>query len=158
MVQADASDGSGKSQTISHDSHNNKLSDNTFDIQRESRVLLKLEISNMNKPVPVLKSKVGSQSQEKSHRGVSSRDQLKIILLMSASRADKDLTGGTQQNSEMYMSPKMATRNSMSLCYIIVLPCCTKFHEPNVVLEYAHFETNIIAMKALPSNTPIFNI
>ena len=60
VVQADASDGSGKSQNISHDSHNNKLSDNTFDIQRESRVLLKLEISNMNKPVPVLKSKVGS--------------------------------------------------------------------------------------------------
>ena len=60
----------------------------------------------MNKSVPVLKSKVGCQSQEKSHKGVSQRDQLKIILLMSASRADKDLTGGTQQKSEMYTSPK----------------------------------------------------
>ena len=29
-----------------------------------------------------------------------------------------------------------------------VLPCCTKFHEPHVVLEYAHFLNNINAMKA----------
>ena len=39
-----------------------------------------------------------------------------------------------------------------------VLSCCTKFHEPHVVSEYAHFENNIIAMKALPSDTPIINI
>ena len=39
-----------------------------------------------------------------------------------------------------------------------VLPCCTKFQEPHVVLEYAHIQSNIIAMKALPSDTAIFNI
>ena len=39
-----------------------------------------------------------------------------------------------------------------------VLSCCTKFHEPHVVLEYAHFKNNIIAMKALPSDTPTINI
>ena len=39
-----------------------------------------------------------------------------------------------------------------------VLSCCTKFHEPHVVSEYAHFQNNIIAMKALPSDIPIINI
>ena len=39
-----------------------------------------------------------------------------------------------------------------------VLPCCTKFHEPHVVLEYAHFPNIIIAMKALPYDTRLINI
>ena len=39
-----------------------------------------------------------------------------------------------------------------------VLSCCKKFHEPHVVSEYAYFLNNIIAMKALPSDTPIINI
>ena len=36
---------------------------------------------------------------------------------------------------------------------LAVLPHSTKFHEPHVVLEYAHFSNNIIAMKSLPSGT-----
>ena len=36
-----------------------------------------------------------------------------------------------------------------------ILLCFTKFHEPYVVLEYAHFSNNIIAMKTPSSHTPI---
>ena len=39
-----------------------------------------------------------------------------------------------------------------------VLPYCTEFHKPHVVLDYAYLSNNIIAMKALPSATLIINI
>ena len=53
ISQVDGSDVTGKSENISHNSHNSKLTENAFDIQHESHNSLKLETSNMDKFIPV---------------------------------------------------------------------------------------------------------
>ena len=105
VSQVDGSDATGKSENISHNSHNSKFTDNTFDIQNESHNSLKLETSNMDKLIPIRKSTVKNSSEERSHRGAFPRDQMKNVCfhcrkhghfayecpgLCPPSRADKD--------------------------------------------------------------------
>ena len=104
VSQVDGSDVTGKSENISHNSHNSKFTDNTFDIQHESHNSLKLETSNMDKSMPV-KMSMKNSSEEQSHRGAFPRDQMKNVCfhcrkhghfayecpdLCPPSRADKD--------------------------------------------------------------------
>ena len=104
VSQVDGSDVTGKSENISHNSHNSKFTDNTFDIQHESHNSLKLETSNMDKSIPV-KMSMKNTSEERSHRGVFPHDQMKNVCfhcrkhghfayecpdLCPSSRADKD--------------------------------------------------------------------
>ena len=62
VSQVDGSDVTGKSENISHNSHNSKFTDNTFDIQHESHNSLKLETSNMDKSIPIKKSTMKNPS------------------------------------------------------------------------------------------------
>ena len=104
VSQVDGSDVTGKSENISHNSHNSKFTDNTFDIQHETHNSLKLETSNMDKSIPV-KMSMKNSSEERSHRGAFPRDQMKNVCfhcrkhghfayecpdLCPPSRADKD--------------------------------------------------------------------
>ena len=104
VSQVDGSDVTGKSENISHNSHNSKFTDDTFDIQHESHNSLKLETSNMDKSIPV-KMSMKNSSEERSHKGVFPRDQMKNVCfhcrkhghfayecpdLCPPSRADKD--------------------------------------------------------------------
>ena len=104
VSQVDGSDVTGKSENISHNSHNIKFTDNTFDIQHETHNSLKLETSNMDKSIPV-KMSMKNSSEERSHRGAFPRDQMKNVCfhcrkhghfayecpdLCPPSRADKD--------------------------------------------------------------------
>ena len=104
VSQVDGSDVTGRSENISHNSHNSKFTDNTFDIQHESHNSLKLETSNMDKSIPV-KMSMKNHSEEQSHRGALPRDQMKNVCfhcrkhghfayecpdLCPPSRADKD--------------------------------------------------------------------
>ena len=104
VSHVDGSDVTGKSENISHNSHNSKFTDNTFDIQHESLNSLKLETSNMDKSIPV-KMPMKNSSEERSHRGAFPRDQMKNVCfhcrkhghfayecpdLCPPSRADKD--------------------------------------------------------------------
>ena len=104
VSQVDGSDVTGKSENISHNSHNRKFTDNTFDIQHETHNSLKLETSNMDKSIPV-KMSMKNSSKERSHRGAFPRDQMKSACfhcwkhghfayecpdLCPLSRADKD--------------------------------------------------------------------
>ena len=104
VSQVDGSDVTGKSENISHNSHNRKFTDNTFDIQHETHNSLKLETSNMDKSIPV-KMSMKNSSEERSHRGAFPRDQMKSVCfhcrkhghfayecpdLCPPSRADKD--------------------------------------------------------------------
>ena len=104
VSQVDGSDVTGKSENISHNSHNSKFTDNTFDIQHETHNSLKLETSNMDKSIPV-KMSMKNSSEERSHRGAFPRDQMKDVCfhcrkhghfayecpdLCPPSRADKD--------------------------------------------------------------------
>ena len=105
VSQVDGSDVTGKSENISHNSHNSKFTDNTFDIQHESHNSLKLETLNMDKLIPIKKSTMKNSSEERSHRGAFPRDQMKSVCfhcrkhghfayecpdLCPPSRADKD--------------------------------------------------------------------
>ena len=105
VSQVDGSDVTGKSENISHNSHNSKFTDNTFDIQHESHNSLKLETSNMDKSIPIKKSTMKNPSEERSHMGAFPRDQMKNVCfhcrkhghfayecpdLCPPSRADKD--------------------------------------------------------------------
>ena len=105
VSQVDGSDVTGKSENISHNSHNSKFTDNTFDIQHESHNSLKLETSNMDKLIPIKKSTMKNSCEERSHRGAFPRDQMKNVCfhcrkhghfayecpdLCPLSRADKD--------------------------------------------------------------------
>ena len=78
VSQVDGSDVTGKSENISHNSHNSKFTDNTFDIQHESHNSLKLETSNMDKSIPV-KMSMKNSSEKRSHRGAFPRDQMKNV-------------------------------------------------------------------------------
>ena len=104
VSQVDGTDVTGKLENISHNSHNSKFTDNTFDIQHESHNSLELETSNMDKSIPV-KMSMKNSSEERSHKGVFPRDQMKNICfhcrkhghfayecpdLCPPSRADKD--------------------------------------------------------------------
>ena len=104
VSQVDGSDVTGKLENISHNSHNSKFTDNTFDIQHESHNSLKMETSNMDKSIPV-KMSMKNSSEERSHRGAFPRDQMKNACfhcrklghfayecpdLCPPSRADKD--------------------------------------------------------------------
>ena len=104
VSQVDGSDVTGKSENISHNSHNSKFTDNTFDIQHKSHNSLKLETSNMDKSIPV-KMSMKNPSEERSHRGAFQHDQMKNVCfhcrkhghfayecpdLCPPSRADKD--------------------------------------------------------------------
>ena len=104
VSQVDGTDVTGKLENISHNSHNSKFTDNTFDIQHESHNSLKLETSNMDKSIPV-KMSMKNSSDERSHRGAFPRDQMKNVCfhcrkhghfayecpdLCPPSRADKD--------------------------------------------------------------------
>ena len=95
----------GKSENISHNSHNSKFTDNTFDIQHESHNSLKLETSHMDKLIPIKKSTMKNPSEERSHMGAFPRDHMKNVCfhcrkhghfayecpdLCPPSRADKD--------------------------------------------------------------------
>ena len=99
------SDVTGKSENISHNSHNSKFADNTFDIQHESHNSLKLETSHMDKLIPIKKSIMKNPSEERSHMGAFPRDRMKYVCfhcrkhghfayecpdLCPPSRADKD--------------------------------------------------------------------
>ena len=105
VSQVGGSDVTGKSENISHNSHNSKFTDNTFDIQHESHNSLKLETSNMDKLIPIKKSTMKNSCEERSHRGAFPRDQMKNACfhcrklghfayecpdLCPPSRADKD--------------------------------------------------------------------
>ena len=105
VSQVGVSDVTGKSENISHNSHNSKFTDNTFDIQHESHNSLKLETSNMDKLIPIKKSTMKKSCEERSHRGAFPRDQMKNVCfhcrkhghfayecpdLCPLSRADKD--------------------------------------------------------------------
>ena len=79
VSQVDGSDVTGKSENISHNSHNSKFTDNTFDIQHESHNSLKLETLNMDKLIPIKKSTMKNSSEERSHRGAFPRDQMKSV-------------------------------------------------------------------------------
>ena len=104
VSQVDGSDVTGKSANISHNSHNSKFTDNTFDVPHETHNSLKLETSNMDKSIPV-KMSMKNPSEERSHRGAFPRDQMKSACfhcrkhghfayecpdLCPPSRADKD--------------------------------------------------------------------
>ena len=104
VSQVDGSDVTGKSENISHNSHNSKFTDNTFDIMHETHNSLKLETSNMDKSIPV-KMSMKNSYEERSHRGAFPRDQMKNACfhcrklghfayecpdLCPPSRADKD--------------------------------------------------------------------
>ena len=78
VSQVDGSDVTGKSENISHNSHNSKFTDNTFDIQHESLNSLKLETSNMDKSIPV-KMSMKNSSEERSHMGAFPHDQMKNV-------------------------------------------------------------------------------
>ena len=126
----------GKSENISHNSHNSKFTDNTFDIRHESHKSLISETSDRDKLIPVKKSAI-KIPQRSNHTGVHShviRWKMfvfiagnMVILLMSALICVhpvgliKTQTGGTQWSSEMYMSPKMAAGISISLQHRIAL-------------------------------------
>ena len=105
VSQVDGSDVTGKSENISHNSHNSKSTDNTFEIQHESHNSLKLEPSNMDKLIPIKKSTMKNPSKERSHMGAFPHDQMKNVCfhcrkhghfayecpdLCPPSRADKD--------------------------------------------------------------------
>ena len=104
VSQVDCNDVTEKSENISHNSHNSKFTDNTFDIQHETHNSLKLETSNMDKSIPV-KMSMKNSSEERSHMGAFPRDQMKNVCfhcrkhghfayecpdLCPPSRADKD--------------------------------------------------------------------
>ena len=105
VSQVDGSDVTGKSENISHNSHNSKFTDNTFDIQHESHNSLKLETSNMDKLILIKKSTMKNSCEKRSHRSAFPRDQMKNVCfhcrkhghfayecpdLCPLSRADKD--------------------------------------------------------------------
>ena len=105
LSQVDGSDVTGKLENISHNSHNSKFTDNTFDIQHESHNLLKLETSNMDTSIPIKKSTMKNPSEERSYMGAFPRDRMKNVCfncwkhghfayecpdLCPPSRADKD--------------------------------------------------------------------
>ena len=137
ISQVDGNDVTGKSENISHNSHNGKLAVNTFDIQHESHNSFKLETSNRDKSSSVKMStmKILPRSD---HTGVCShviRWKMFVviagnivILLMNALICVhpvgliKTQNGGTQWNSKMCMSPKIATGISISLQHRIALP------------------------------------
>ena len=104
VSQVDGSDVTGKSANISHNSHNSKFTDNTFDVPHETHNSLKLETSNMDKSI-LVKMSMKNPSEERSHRGAFPRDQMKSACfhcrrhghfayecpdLCPPSRADKD--------------------------------------------------------------------
>ena len=79
VSQVVGSDVTGQSENISHNSHNSKFTDNTFDIQYESHNSLKLETSNVDELIPIKKSTMKNSSEERSHRGAFPRDQMKNV-------------------------------------------------------------------------------
>ena len=77
VSQVGGSDVTGKSENISHNSHNSTFTDNTCDIRHESHKSLISETSDMDKFIPVKKSTMKNPSEEQSHRGAFPRDQMK---------------------------------------------------------------------------------
>ena len=105
VSQVGGSDVTGKSENISHNSHNSKFTDNTFDIRHESHKSLISETSDRDKLIPVKKSTMKNPSEEQAHRGAFPCDQIKNVCfhcrkhghfayecpdLCPPSRADKD--------------------------------------------------------------------
>ena len=124
-LQVDGGNVTGESDNIPNISHNSKHTDNTFDIQHESHNTLKLETSNMNKLIPV-KMSTNNPSEERSHRGVFPRDQVKDVCfhcrkhgnfayecpdLCPPSRADKDSSWGHLMNQRKVHESKNGTRH-----------------------------------------------
>ena len=136
VSQVGGSDVTGKSENISHNSHNSKFTDNTFDIRHESHKSLISETSDRDQLIPV-KSPQWKIPQRSNHTGVRCHvigwkmfvfiAGNMVILLMSALicvhpvRLIMTQTGGTQWSSEMYMSPKIATGISIILQHRIAL-------------------------------------
>ena len=96
------------------------------------------------------------------HHRSCGHQQVVVVYQQRSNRSSEDLgkerdyPNGPQAGREAGLGSEFVPLKKRKVGNFILLHQI--FHEPHVVLEYERFWNNIIAMKTLPSDTPIINI